>query len=147
MSLQPAQLIDECGVALSGGSQSEAQLRMVINRAYYATFHELREHVRVLPNEGASLDDSKIGHREVFHRLKSWKHPDPDLRKNLAYAAGLVSMQLIRLIEMRERADYDLSATVNPDDAEKQMLRRADVLGFVARYIKAQEKMSQADVQ
>jgi uncharacterized protein (UPF0332 family) len=137
MSSNATELLESCGIDANRSDLCESELRALINRVYYSTYHELKNYVRVLPKEKDDLHPSRIGHREVFRRLQAWKHPDVNIRKNLAYPAKLASMLFIRLIETREQADYDLSCDIDADDADSQADRRVKILEFLDRYQKA----------
>ncbi|WP_139206737.1 hypothetical protein [Luteibacter sp. UNCMF331Sha3.1] len=139
MGISAAAILSDCCFFPLDGSAgaSEATIRAVISRTYYSTYHTIRPHVESLPEVKASVRPGLIGHREAYRRLQRWDHPDADIRKNFRNAAKVASLALLKAIEVRECADYDLAATITEVDCELQVSRLAAVTTFASRYAAA----------
>jgi len=125
---------DCCFYPLDATAQAtEATLRAVISRTYYSTYHTIRPHVEKLPVVKATIRPGLIGHREAYRRLQKWDHPDAAVKNNMGHAARVAALALLKAIEVRECADYDLAVTVTDNDCQMQVSRLDAIKTFVSR--------------
>lgn len=105
------------GLAEAMDCDTEAQIRTVINRSYYAVFLRARDN---LADKGL-MTKSLLGddHGKVIHVLKSHKR----------VSAG---MKLDDLREMRRDADYEMDLSISPDKASKALILARSVKGALS---------------
>lgn len=99
--------------------------KLTLNRSYYAIFHAMRS-VNVLDEFDSSKHSGVIAHFNQFH-VKTG-----DFEK-------VASKIIQNAMEMREHADYDDFFLASKTDAEEQMSRAEQFLGYVKVYLEDKE--------
>jgi uncharacterized protein (UPF0332 family) len=115
MTFDPLLFLD---LAEAMDCDTEAQVRTVINRSYYAVFLRARDN---LDDQGL-ISKSNLGddHGKVIRALKSHKR----------VTAG---MQLDDLREMRRDADYETDLSISSDQASKALILACSVKGALSQ--------------
>lgn len=99
--------------------------KLALNRSYYAIFFAMRA-VNVLDEFDSSKHSGVIAHFNQFH-VKTG-----DFEK-------VASKIIQNAMEMREHADYDDFFLVSKTDAEKQISRAEELVGYVKVYLENKE--------
>lgn len=95
--------------------------KLSLNRSYYAIFHAMRA-VNVLDEFDSSKHSGVIAHFNQFH-VKTG-----DFEKT-------ASKIIQNAMEMREQADYEDFFVASKKDAEEQLMRAEQFLGYVKSYL------------
>ena len=99
--------------------------KLALNRSYYAIFHAMRA-VNVLDEFDSSKHSGVIAHFNQFH-VKTG-----DFEK-------IASKIIQNAMEMREHADYEDFFVASKKDAEEQISKAEQFLGYVETFLKAKE--------
>ncbi len=103
-------LAQELSSQAGGSSHRDANLRSSISRAYYATYHKARHHLR--NKWGILVSEDASAHKQVSQEF---------LRKNYKQIATTLKRMRID----RNMADYR-DVTINLDNTAKENLKRAN---------------------
>jgi uncharacterized protein (UPF0332 family) len=97
------------------------ELRLSLNRSYYAIFHALRA-VNALDGFDSSKHSGVIAHFNQYH-VKTGDFP-----KN-------VSRMIAEAMEIRQRSDYEDFFIASKADAEKQLANAETVVSLTRQYL------------
>lgn len=106
-------------------AQEEVDYRSAISRAYYAAYHRCVDFHSRLPYGGKEPRGGNGGaHERLIHRLTNPTIADGDI-----FARSVELGHKLRTLKMRRHiADYQLSKTVRPKDAELTILEVGELL-------------------
>ena len=99
--------------------------KLALNRSYYAIFHAMRA-VNVLDEFDSSKHSGVIAHFNQFH-VKTG-----DFEK-------IASKIIQNAMEMREHADYEDFFVASKKDAEEQISKAEQFLGYVESFLKSRK--------
>lgn len=97
-----------------GGPYPEGRHRTAVSRAYYCAFLDARERVRLVPHVRFQKNNS---HDVVWKALTYGKEP-----------LKAIGRSLRDLKAMREKADYDISASLAEDDAAEAIQLAVEIV-------------------
>lgn len=118
MSCSPVDYV-ECARALFDHTESEAQARAVVSRAYYGAYHAAKTYHDSLPSPG-SVTNAGGSHGQLISQLR---HPGVSGKERFRSIA--VGTLLMAAFAQRVNADYKLGETMIWDDAT-DALSKAD---------------------
>ena len=104
---------------------SSGSYKLALNRSYYAIFHAMRS-VNVLDEFDSSKHSGVIAHFNQYHV----KTGDFD---------KIASKIIQNAMEMREHADYEDFFVASKNDAEEQIGKAEQFLGYVELFLKDKE--------
>jgi hypothetical protein len=111
-------------IKLLDSAGCDAEYRVVIDRAYYGSFHWASEFEERLP-ERSQITIKDVGsHEALIRRLEC---PHPKLDYGLQIISKDIGAQLRMLKPERELASYNLKETVRIDQAEGAVLKARDI--------------------
>ncbi|HBU89115.1 MAG TPA: hypothetical protein DEF26_16000 [Acinetobacter sp.] len=102
-------LLEYCNeIASAETSYLDLQLRNVIGRAYYFTFHEAKYHLENRLGWKPTSDKGGV-HARLYSSLRSY---EPDVNEQTKLNAELVYAKINALKKLRTRADYKMEIAI-----------------------------------
>ena len=112
MSVSPTDLLS-LSKSLLARATTEADLRNVIGRAYYAAYHAGRTFHDSLSSPGNMPPRATGSHQELAHRLC---HPTIPVSDPLFSISRQLGRELMWLHNIRVKADYAITASISRDE-------------------------------
>lgn len=101
-----------------GRIPTEARLRMLVGRAYYACYHRCMDWEKSQPAAGTRRIRAKGVHQQLIERLKK---PDHRCAIDDAKRSKWLGKTLAELRELRVRADYKLGESVSIQEVQSHV--------------------------
>jgi len=124
MSIAPRDIL-QLAVTKSGNCSTEAEIRCVVGRAYYAAYHHANAFHLSLPSFGIIPDYPCGMHETLIQQLlkPTIKRAEPAFNNSLSIGYILKGLK-----HLRNKADYHLDQSVIPNDAQSAIHEAEKIL-------------------
>lgn len=133
MAVSVKQILEYADCRLNDVS-CEVGARMVVGRAYYASYHRANSFHNSLSSKGFRPEDkgekTKGVHRALIYQLYNPRVADPETRQRSRHLARLLNT----ICKLRQDADYELGKQINKTQARQAVAESKKLYEFLNEY-------------